>query len=148
MDTRETITLDEPAQRRLTILTHLLSDDLTLEEATVLLDLSTRQVRRLIERLRSEGAAALVHGNRGRRPVNHIAEGHRAELLELARETYVGFNPVHMAESIAEEHPDLAVSARSLRRILAAGGIAPVRTRRSPRHCSRRERMPRAGMLL
>lgn len=148
MDTRETITLDEPAQQRLTILTHLLADDLTLEEATVLLDLSARQVRRLVARLRSVGAGALVHGNRGRRPVNRIDETRRAKLLELARDSYAGFNPVHMAETIAEEHPDLAVSARSLRRMLAADGIAPVRTRRPPRHRSRRERMPRAGMLL
>ncbi|MGI9080695.1 MAG: ISNCY family transposase [Thermoleophilaceae bacterium] len=148
MDTRETITLDEVAQRRLTILTHLLADDLTLEEAAVLLDLSTRQVRRLIERLRREGAAALVHGNRGNHPVNRIDETRRAQLLELARGTYRGFNPVHLAETLAEEQPHLAVSARSLRRILATDGIAPVRTRRPPRHRSRRERMPRAGMLL
>jgi len=53
-----------------------------------------------------------------------------------------------MAEGIAEEWPDLAVSARSLRRLLADAGVAPPRTRRPPRHRSRRERMPRAGMLL
>ncbi|MFV2062259.1 MAG: hypothetical protein ACC726_01955 [Chloroflexota bacterium] len=47
-----------------------------------------------------------------------------------------------------DAYPELAVSARSLRRILAADGIAPVRTRRPPQHRSRRERMPRAGMLL
>lgn len=148
MDTRETIALDGPAQRRLTILTHLSAGELTLEEAAAILGLSARQVRRLAERLRSDGIAALVHGNRGRHPVNRIAEDHRAELLRLAKETYIGFNPVHMAETIAEEHPELAVSARSLRRILEDGGIAKVRTRRPPRHRSRRERMPRAGMLL
>jgi len=148
MDTRETITLDEAAQRRLTILTHLMADDLTLEEAAVLLDLSTRQVRRLVMRLRSEGASALVHGNRERPPANRIDETQRSRLLELARDTYRGFNPVHMAETLAEEHPELAVSARSLRRILADDGITPVRTRRAPRHRSRRERKPRAGMLL
>jgi transposase len=148
MDTRETITLDGPAQQRLTILTHLSAGELTLEEAATILDLSTRQVRRLAERLHRDGLAALIHGNRGRRPVNRIAEDRRDRLLDLARETYVGFNPVHMAETIAEEHPELAVSARSLRRILADDGISPVRTRRAPQHRSRRERMPRAGMLL
>jgi len=148
MDTRETITLDGPAQRRLTILTHLMADELTLEETAVLLDLSVRQVRRLVVRLHRDGAAALLHGNRGRRPVNRIDEDWRDRLLGLARETYRGFNPVHMAETIAEEHPDLAVSARSLRRILRDDGITPVRTRRPPQHRSRRERMPRAGMLL
>jgi transposase len=148
MDTRETIALDGPAQRRLTILTHLAAGELTLGEAATILGLSARQVRRLAGRLRSEGIAALVHGNRGRRPVNRIGEDQRDELLRLAKGTYAGSDPVHMAETIAEEHPELAVSARSLRRILAADGIAPVRTRRPPRHRSRRERMARAGMLL
>lgn len=148
MDTRETITLDGVAQRRLGILTHLLAGELTLEEAAVLLDLSVRQVRRLAGRFRREGASALMHGNRGRSPTNRIDEDHRERLLVLARGTYAGSDPVHMAETIAEEEPGLAVSARSLRRILAAGGVAPARTRRPPRHRSRRERMPRAGMLL
>ncbi|MFV2063856.1 MAG: helix-turn-helix domain-containing protein [Chloroflexota bacterium] len=98
MDTRETITLDEPAQRRLTILTHLMADELTLDEAATILDLSTRQVRRLIERLHAEGASALVHGNRGRQPVNRIDETRRTKLLELADTTFAGYDPVHDAD--------------------------------------------------
>ncbi len=148
MDTRETIALDGPAQQRLTILTHLSAGELTLEEAATILGLSARQVRRLAERIRTEGLTALEHGNRGRVPVNRISETRRGQLLDLARGTYAGFNPVHMAETIALEHPELALSARSLRRILASAGITPKRTRRSPQHRSRRERMPRAGMLL
>ena len=148
METRETIVLDTRAQRRLTVLTHVLAGELTIDEAAAYLRLSGRQVRRLLGGLRAEGAAGLVHGNRGRRPANRIDEAHRARLVELARTEYEGFNPVHMAEGIAEEWPDLAVSARSLRRLLADAGVAPPRTRRPPRHRSRRERMPRAGMLL
>lgn len=148
MDTRETITLDGPAQRRLTILTHLLAGELTLAETAVLLDLSTRQVRRLVERFGRDGAAGLIHGNRGRPPVNRIDEAQRTRLLELADTTYAGFNATHLAETLAEEEPDLAVSAKTLLRVLAADGRTPAKTRRRPRHRSRRERMPRAGMLL
>lgn len=148
MDTRETITLDGPAQRRLTILTHLLAGELTLDETAVLLERSTRQVRRLVERFRHDGAAALIHGNRGRRPANRIDDEHRARLLELIDTTYAGFNATHLAETLAEEEPGLAVSAKTLLRLLAADGRAPARSRRRPRHRSRRERMPRAGMLL
>jgi transposase len=148
MDTRETITLDGPTQRRLTILTHLLAGELTLDESAVLLDLSSRQVRRLVERFGRDGAAALIHGNRGRRPVNRIDEERRARLLELAGTTYAGFNATHLAETLAEEEPGVAVSAKTLLRLLSDAGRAPAKTRRRPRHRSRRERMPRAGMLL
>lgn len=148
METRETITLDARTQQRLAVLTHVLAGELSPDQAAAYLGLSGRQVRRLLDRLRREGVGALVHGNRGRAPANRIDEVHRERLVALAKDTYAGFNPVHMAEELAEERPDLAVSARSLRRILAAGGLPPARTRRAPRHRSRRERMPRAGMLL
>jgi hypothetical protein len=148
MDTRETISLDGPAQQRLTILTHLLADELTLEEASIILELSTRQVRRLAQGLQREGVGALVHGNRGRSPVNRIDRLRRERLLELAETTYAGFNATHLAETLAEEEPAMAVSAKTLLRRFGKAGRAPARTRRAPRHRSRRERMPRAGMLL
>jgi transposase len=148
METRETISLDARAQQRLSVLTHVLAGELTPRQAAAFLKLSVRQVRRLLDAFRAEGAAALVHGNRGRAPANRLDEEQRGRLLELATTTYRGFNPVHLAETLAEEAPALAVSARTLRRLLAEAGVGPPRTRRSPRHRSRRERMARAGMLL
>ena len=41
-------------------------------EAAELLDLSLRHVRRILAAYRKEGAAALAHGNRGRRPHNAL----------------------------------------------------------------------------
>lgn len=148
MDTRETITLDARAQQRLYVLTHVLAGELTREEAARVLRLSSRQINRLLDRYRSaEGAAALLHGNRNRRPANRIDDTVRSRLVELATTTYAGFNPVHLAETLAAAE-ELDLSARTVRRILAEAGIALPRTRRSPRHRSRRERMSRAGMLL
>ena len=148
METRETITLDRRAQQRLYVLNHVLADELTVEAAARILELSIRQTRRLIERYRSGGAGGLVHGNRGRVPANRLADETRARVVELAQTTYAGFNPVHLAETLAEETDELELSARTIRRILAADGIVPTRTRRPPRHRSRRERMPREGQLL
>jgi len=147
--TRETISLDSRAQQRLYVLNHVLAGELTPDEASRVLRLSRRQVYRLLDRYRADGVAALVHGNRGRTPVNRTDPGIRARLVELATTEFAGFNPVHLAEILAEEgHADLAVSARTVRRIMAEAGRALPRTRRSARHRTRRERMPRAGMLL
>jgi transposase len=146
---RETITLDARAQQRLYVLNHVLAGELSLDEAARVLRLSVRQVRRLIDRYRAAGAAALVHGNRGRRPINRVADDRRARLIELATTTYAGFNPVHLAERLVEDEPAAGpVSARTLRRLLADAGVALPRTRRPPRHRSRRDRMARPGMLL
>ncbi len=147
--TRETITLDSRAQQRLYVLNHILAGELTADEASRVLQLSVRQVRRLVDRYRDEGAAALIHGNRGRVPVNRTDPAVRERLVELATTEFAGFNPVHLAETLAEEgRADLAVSPRTIRRILAAAGKALPRTRRPARHRTRRERMAKAGMLL
>lgn len=149
METRETIHLDRQAQQRLYVLTHVLAGEVTVAQAAAVLRLSTRQVRRLVDRYRDDGAAALVHGNRGRTPVNRIEPAVRTRLVELATTEFAGFNPVHLAETLAEEgHTELAVSPRTIRRIMAEAGRTLPRTRRPARHRSRRERMPRAGMLL
>jgi hypothetical protein len=147
METRETITLDARTQQRLMVLTHVIAGELTLDEAAAYLRLSVRQVRRLLGCYGSRGAAALIHGNRDRPPANRTDAVTRDRIVELARTTYTGFNPVHLAEALAEDEA-IVVSARTVRRILAVADIAPPRTRRPPRHRSRRERMPRPGMLL
>ena len=147
METREAITLDTRAQLRLLVLTHVLAGELGNDEAAAILGLSVRQVRRLLDRYRADGAAAFVHGNRGRSPANRVEDVVRTRIVGLATTTYAGFNPVHLAETLAEE-TGLVLAARTVRRILVAAGVPAVRTRRPRKHRSRRERMPRAGMLL
>src|SRR4051794_33083937 len=105
METRETITLDARAQQRLLVLTHVLAGELDVGEAAAYLRLSSRQVSRLTERLRTQGAAALVHGNRGRRPANRVDDALRGAIVEQALTTYAGFKSVHLAEALAETDP-------------------------------------------
>ena len=146
--TRETITLDARAQWRLYVLNHILSGETSATEATALVGLSLRSVRRLLARYRApDGLSSLVHGNTGRVPVNRLEPALRDRLVELARTRYAGVNCEHMAELLAEDF-GVAVAARTLRRVLAQAGIPPVRRRRPRGHRSRRERMSQAGLLL
>ena len=134
-------------QRRLIVLNHLNSGAVSLGEAAGLLGLSERQVRRLAAAYQAEGAAGLVHGNRGRRPSNAVDPATVARVVQLATTTYAGFNQHHLAEMLAE-HEGLALSRSSVRRILTDAGVPATRRRRPPRHRSRRDRFAQAGMLL
>lgn len=118
METREAISLDDQAQRRLRILNHLLA-----------------------------GAEALVHGNRGRRPANRTADTHRERVVGLATTRYGGLDREHTADLLAEEQ-GLTVTPRTLRRWLSDEGVPTVRRRRAPQHRRRRARMAQAGLLL
>jgi Helix-turn-helix domain len=87
METRESVTLDARAQHRLFVLTQVLEGRVSIGDAARLLERSERQVKRLLTALREEGAAGLIHGNRGRTPVHRTPDGLRARLVELATTT-------------------------------------------------------------
>lgn len=133
--------------KRLSILQKIESQQMTARQAAEQLGLSIRQIRRLIARYRERGAPGLVHGNRGREANNRINEEVRSEILKLAIERYTDYNDSHLTEVLAEKH-GLEVSRSSVRRIRRQAGQGSPRKRRAPRHRSRRERKPQAGMLL
>lgn len=111
-----------------------------------MLELSPRHVWRLLAAYRKEGASALAHGNRGRKPYNRTKDVIRQQVVKLAMSKYTGFNQQHFTEKLEEEGIELSRS--SVRRILLKQGIQSPQKRRPPRHRSRRERYPQAGMLL
>lgn len=141
------VILNPKEQRRLLVLNQLEGGALTNQQAAELLQVSVRQVRRLRARYRERGAAALAHGNRGRTPANAISAQARSQVIELASTRYQGFNQQHLTEMLVEEH-GLQLSRPTVHRLLRAAGIPAPRRRRAPKHRRRRDRFPRAGMLL
>lgn len=120
---------------------------LSVEEGAAVLDVSARQVRRILTAYRQRGVAALAHGNRGKVPTNAVDAETRQQIVILATGKYLGFNQVHLTEQLGEVE-GIALSRSSVRRILGAAGIGSPRKRRAPTHRSRRERYPQAGMLV
>ena len=141
------LTLHQQEQARLQVLNSVLAEEITIGQAAALMDLSERHARRLLAAYRELGAGALAHGNRGRRPHNAVPEAVAAAVARLAATRYPGANHTHLTE-LLEEHESLALSRPTVRRILTRAGMPSPRRRRPPQHRVRRERMPRAGMLL
>ena len=139
--------MNKKEQRRLVVLNQVEVGRMRGREAAEVLTLSMRHVRRLLAAYRKEGAQALAHGNRGKRPRNALDEGLKEEVVELARSTYAGCNTQHFTELLAERE-GINLSRSSVRLILLGAGIRSPRKRRAPKHRSRRERYPREGMLL
>ena len=63
---------------------------------------STRHTRRILAAYRREGAAAIAHGNRGRRPANATAETMATHVVDLARTRYAGVNHTHLSELLRD----------------------------------------------
>jgi hypothetical protein len=144
---KEVLTLNRKEQNRVMILNQIETKKLSIEKGATLVKLSERQVWRLLAGYRKEGAAAIAHGNRGRKPANAIAESIKLKVSELANFRYTGFNHQHLTEKL-NEREGIGLCRSTVRNILLKAGIKSPRTRRAPRHRSRRERYPQEGMLL
>ena len=143
---RETVTLNQKEQARAKVLVMVVEGRCTNREAAELLSLSERQLRRLKQGFRSEGPAALAHGNRGRKPAHALPEEVRTGLVERVRADYPDYNHTHLHEQLLEEH-GVTLSRRSLTRILTGAGLRSPKRRRPRRHRSRRERRAQEGLL-
>ena len=145
METRVTLSMKEI--KRLHVLQQIVEQKMTARQASELLGLSIRQVRRLVAKYRAQGAPGIRHGNRGKRPNNQTEEDVRNQVLKLARGQYQDYNDCHLTEELAENH-GIHLSRSTLRRIRRQANLASPRKRRPPQHRSRRERREQAGMLL
>ena len=141
------MTLNREEQKRLMVVSAVGEGRLGAGEAAVGLGLSVRQVRRLLARFRKEGAAAMAHGNRGKKPYNKLDDSVVVKVRQLAQSKYAGLNTQHLTEILSESE-GLILSRSTVRRVLLGAGIKSPKTRRSPQHRSRRERRAQRGVLL
>ena len=87
---------------------------------------SERHGWRILAAYRKEGAAAPVHGNRGRPPANITPSTIREQVVTLAKERYGGVNHTHLAELLSERE-EITISRSTLRRILTGAGLPLIR---------------------
>ena len=147
MSVMENIIVNRAEEQRSLVIAEMDRGTLSVGEGAAVLGVSARQGRRVLAAYRQRGIVAVVHGNRGRVPVNAADEQTRQAVVMLATGRYKGFNQVHLTEQLGEGE-GIALSRSSVRRILGAAGIGSPRTRRAPTHRSRRSRYPQAGMLV
>ena len=139
--------MTQQEQARLQILNNLLAGYMTTEQAATLMGVSARHTRRMLAAYREDGAAALAHGNRGRRPANATPSALATDVIRLARSRYAGVNHTHLSE-LLREREGIDIGRDTLRKILTTAGVNSPRRRRPPKHRVRRQRMPREGMLI
>jgi hypothetical protein len=111
------------------------------------LQLSTRQIKRLVRRFRAAGAAGLASRRRGRPSNNRNDAAVRAEYLGLVRSHYPDFGPTFAHEKLVEQHA-FPHSAETLRQWLIEDGLWQTRASRASRSFQMRERRPCRGELV
>ncbi|MBY5450612.1 ISNCY family transposase [Rhizobium leguminosarum] len=133
------IAMSERDLQRIEILSKVIAGRMTMVSAAHVLDLSTRQVRRLLERINTGGAASIRHKAIGRPSNNRISEGVRDYAVTLVRECYADFGPTLAAEKLAELD-GLTVSRETLRQWMTEAGLWLSRKQRRTFHQPRLRR--------
>lgn len=133
------IAMSERDLQRIEILSKVVAGRMTLVSAAHVLDLSERQVRRLLERIRTGGAASMRHKAIGRPSNNRISDGVRDYAMTLVRERYADFGPTLATEKLTERD-GLCVSRETVRGWMSEAGLWLSRKQRRTFHQPRLRR--------
>lgn len=115
--------------------------------AATRLDLTTRQVQRLVNRYRAEGVTGLVSRKRGRAANNQLAPHLALSALTIIRDRYADFGPTLACEKLRELH-GISLSKETIRRLMTEAGMWTPRLQRAARIYQPRNRRQCVGELI
>ena len=145
--TKEAITMSQKEVDRMHVIQRTIDTRGAQAAAARQLGLSVRQVKRLVQRYRTQGAAGLVSRRRGQRPPNALTGALREQVLGVVRARYPDFAPTLAHEKLTEQH-GYTFSVETLRQWLITAGVWQPKRQRVRRVHPRRPRRPCVGELL
>jgi len=131
---------------RVSIINNVLKKVVTQKDAACDLDLSDRQIRRIVKRVRKEGGKGILHKSRGKPSPKAIPEAVKAKVLSLCEKRYNGFGPTFATEKLFEIDR-ISLSRETLRRWLIKEGLSYKRRKNRP-HRVWRERKKYFGEMI
>jgi len=120
---------------------------LAQKEAARMLDLSVRQIKRLLRAYKIQGAKGLISARRGKASNNRLDPQVVQQAIDLIYERYRDFGPTLAHEKLVEVH-GLKLSDESVRKIMIAEGIWRPKRAKKPSVHHLRERRACYGELV
>jgi transposase len=127
------ITLSQAEHDRLLIVRKVMKREISQVEAADLLNISDRQVRNLIGKVREKGSKGMAHGNRGKESPRKMAGEEEDRITGIIKDKYWDFGPTFAMEKLWEKDR-IKVSKEKLRQIMIAAGLWRVRHRKRDIH--------------
>lgn len=118
---KDILIMSRKEARRLYVLRKVLDGEIKQVDAAGMLSMSTRQIRRIVERIRNEGDEGVIHKLRGEESNRKTASKVKDKIIRLYRKKYGGFGPTLAAEKF-HELEGIAISDETLRLWLIDSG--------------------------
>ena len=141
---RDIIMATQEELKKLHVVRKAIENSITQNQAAEMLDLSDRQVRRIVHRIRLEGDEGVIHRLRGK-PSNRALPG-KCKILRLFKAKYPDFGPTLASEKLLERDK-IEVNDETLRLWLIKDGV-PYKKRKKRPHRQWRERRRYFGEMI
>ena len=119
---REVITMSKKEVDRLRILHRVMDRQLNQVYGAKLIDITDRQVRNLLYKIREHGDKGIVHGNRGRQAANKMPIESEEQIGMIVERKYPDFGPTLASEKLFELD-GIKRGREKLRGIMIARGL-------------------------
>ena len=96
--------LNKKEQQKLEVIKKVISNDLTKKEASYELELTIRQINRLIQKYVSDGEDGFAHKSRGKERDKKINDDIKEAIVNLYMSDYYDYNFTHFYEEIEEKY--------------------------------------------
>jgi hypothetical protein len=146
MSPKDIITMSGKELSRLKVIEKAIEKEIRQREAASILNLSERQIRRIVKRVLTEGEGGIVHRLRGGVSNRRIPTRIKKKAIGLYRKTYTGFGPTLAQEKLLERE-GINVSKETLRRWLMEEHLWE-RHRKRREHRRWRERKECPGQMI
>lgn len=142
-----TVIMSSKEVERIAVMDNLIAKRIKQNHAAKQLNISVRQVQRLIGKYRKDGAKGLIHLSRGRKSNRAINQKEKDRAIEMIKQYYPDFGPTFALEKLAENHRIL-FSVDTLRKEMIAANLWKAKKRKMKDIHPYRERRACEGELI
>lgn len=123
------VSMSDKELKRLSVLQEICDQRITQSQATQLLHISERQIRRLLQKYKAQGPAALAHAGRGQISNSQLPEELRLKCLNIVFDQLHGFGLTLAHEKLTTVH-GFDLSVETLRSWMIAADLWMPRSKR------------------
>lgn len=145
MESEGVLKVTQGELRKLKVIDQVIEKGMKQRKAAKLLELSVRQVIRLVKRVRKEGAKGIVHRLRGEESNRKHAENFEQRVIKIYTKEYKDFGPTLAQEKLGERNK-IKIGRETLRQLLIREKLWETQ-RKGSKHRQWRERKACLGEM-
>jgi transposase len=114
--------MNQKELNRVDVIRDVCEKRLTQENASNTLNLTRRQIQRLVNKYRENGASGLASLQRGKPSNRSFSLEFKRNTLSIIKDKYAGFGPTFVSKKLLDQH-GIKLSSETLRRWMIGEGL-------------------------